>query len=318
MKDNTDTKILVTGSHGLVGSAMVRQLHEYGYWNTLTPTHSELDLLDEVRTHAYLNLVRPDMVICCAAKVGGIGGNSRDNYGFLLENMKINQNTISCSFSANVQNLVFLGSSCIYPKFAHQPIKETELLSGSLEPTNEGYALAKITGIKMCEFLRRQHGVRYYSLMPCNLYGIGDNYNIETGHVLPTLISKFVKAKESGAFSVVLWGDGSPLREFLFADDLAEAVVSTFNIPSNDLPDLMNIGSSDEISIHDLANIVKEIVGYDGDIEWDKGKPNGTPRKVMDCSLFKGLTNWKPSTSLVRGIERCCKDYLNNRNRLRQ
>ena len=261
--------------------------------------------------------MRPDAVICCAAKVGGIGGNSKDNYGFLIENMRISQNTISSAFNANVPELVFLGSSCIYPKFAHQPIQESELLSGPLEPTNEGYALAKISGIKLCEFLRRQHGVRYHSLMPCTLYGIGDNYNVETGHVLPTLIAKFVKAKENSESNVVLWGDGSPLREFLFADDLAEAVVMAFSIPDGSLPDLMNIGSSEEISILELANVVKDIVGYNGDIVWDRSKPNGTPRKVMDSSLFKSLVKWRPATSLPRGIERCVNDFLRNRDVLR-
>jgi GDP-L-fucose synthase len=314
---NSDMKVLVAGASGLVGSAVVRQLHENGYWNTLTPSHSELDLLDADATMEYVREHGPELTICCAAKVGGIGGNSRDNYGFLNQNLLISQNLISSCFGCGVPNFVFLGSSCIYPKFAHQPIKESELLSGPLEPTNEGYALAKITGIKLCEFLRRQHGVRYYSLMPCNLYGIGDNYNIETGHVLPTLIAKFVNAKESGASSVVLWGDGSPLREFLFADDLAAGVVASLDISDSDLPDLMNIGSGEEISILELANVVKDIVGYSGDIVWDRSKPNGTPRKVMDSTLFRSLAKWRPHTSLVNGIRQCVNDYLRNRNSLR-
>ena len=315
---NSDMKVLVAGASGLVGSAVVRQLHENGYWNTLTPSHSELDLMDADAAMEYIRKHGPELTICCAAKVGGIGGNSRDNYGFLNQNLLISQNLISSCFECGVPNFVFLGSSCIYPKFAHQPIKESELLSGPLEPTNEGYALAKITGIKLCEFLRRQHGVRYYSLMPCNLYGIGDNYNIETGHVLPTLIAKFVNAKESAASSVVLWGDGSPLREFLFADDLAAGVVASLDIPDSDLPDLMNIGSGEEISILDLANVVKDIVGYSGDIVWDRSKPNGTPRKVMDSTLFRSLAKWRPHTSLVNGIRQCVNDYLCNRNSLRR
>lgn len=314
---NSDMKVLVAGASGLVGSAVVRQLHENGYWNTLTPSHSELDLLDADATMKYVKEHGPELTICCAAKVGGIGGNSRDNYGFLNQNLLISQNLISSCFGCGVPNFVFLGSSCIYPKFAQQPIKESELLSGPLEPTNEGYALAKITGIKLCEFLRRQHGVRYYSLMPCNLYGIGDNYNIETGHVLPTLIAKFVNAKESDASSVVLWGDGSPLREFLFSDDLAAGVVASLDIPDSDLPDLMNIGSGEEISILELANVVKDIVGYSGDIVWDRSKPNGTPRKVMDSTLFRSLAKWRPHTSLVNGIRQCVNDYLRNRNSLR-
>ena len=232
--------------------------------------------------------------------------------------MKINQNVISAAFANGVENLVFLGSSCIYPKFAKQPIVESELLSGSLEPTNEGYALSKIVGIKLCEFLRRQYGVRYYSLMPCNLYGPGDNYNIETGHVLPTLIRKFSEAAHSSQPYVTLWGNGTPLREFLYSEDLGEAVVKSLDIETEKLPDLMNIGSGVEVTIAELADMVKDATGYMGDIVWDHSKPNGTPRKVMDSNLFKSLVDWQPKTALKEGISLCVNDYLKNKDILRK
>ena len=232
--------------------------------------------------------------------------------------MKINQNVISATFANGVENLVFLGSSCIYPKFAKQPIVESELLSGSLEPTNEGYALSKIVGIKLCEFLRRQYGVRYYSIMPCNLYGPGDNYNPETGHVLPTLIRKFSEAAHSSQPYVTLWGNGAPLREFLYSEDLGEAVVKSLDIETEKLPDLMNIGSGVEVTIAELADMVKDATGYMGDIVWDHSKPNGTPRKVMDSSLFKSLMDWQPKTTLKEGISLCVNDYLKNKDILRK
>ena len=217
-----------------------------------------------------------------------------------------------------MKNLVFLGSSCIYPKFAKQPIVESELLSGSLEPTNEGYALSKIVGIKLCEFLRRQYGVRYYSLMPCNLYGPGDNYNIETGHVLPTLIRKFSEAAHGSQPYVTLWGNGTPLREFLYSEDLGEAVVKSLDIETEKLPDLMNVGSGVEVTIAELADLIKDATGYMGDIVWDHSKPNGTPRKVMDSNLFKSLVDWQPKTALKEGISLCVNDYLKNKDTLRK
>jgi GDP-L-fucose synthase len=232
--------------------------------------------------------------------------------------LKINQNVISAAFANGVKNLVFLGSSCIYPKFAKQPIVESELLSGSLEPTNEGYALSKIVGIKLCEFLRRQYGVRYYSLMPCNLYGPGDNYNVETGHVLPTLIRKFSEAAHSSQPHVTLWGNGTPLREFLYSEDLGEAVVKSLDIETEKLPDLMNVGSGVEVTIAELADMVKDATGYMGDVVWDHSKPNGTPRKVMDSSLFKSLVNWQPKTTIKEGISLCVNDYLKNKDTLRK
>ena len=232
--------------------------------------------------------------------------------------MKINQNVISAAFANGVENLVFLGSSCIYPKFAKQPIVESELLSGSLEPTNEGYALSKIVGIKLCEFLRRQYGVRYYSIMPCNLYGPGDNYNTETGHVLPTLIRKFSEAAHSSQPYVTLWGNGTPLREFLYSEDLGAAVVKSLDIETEKLPDLMNIGSGVEVTIAELADMVKDATGYMGDIVWDHSKLNGTPRKVMDSSLFKSLMDWQPKTTLKEGISLCVNDYLKNKDILRK
>ena len=315
---NLDSKILVTGGSGLVGSAIVRKLKENCYKNILTPTHAQLDFLNKNKLSTFLRSQKPDIVICAAAIVGGIGGNSRDNYGFLKNNLEINLNTISQSLEHGVKKLVFLGSSCIYPKFAKQPIVETELLNGQLEPTNEGYALAKITGIKLCEHIRKQNNVCFYSLMPCNLYGPGDNYNLESGHVLPTLIRKFVEAYENKSSYVVLWGDGSPLREFLYSDDLADAVVKSLQLNESTLPNLMNIGSGVEISIKNLANIIKNEVGYEGEIIWDTTKPNGTPRKIMDSTLFKNLTNWYPKTNLINGISNCINDFILNRGKLRK
>lgn len=315
---NKNDCVMVTGGTGLVGSAIIRKLKTNGYTNILHPSHTEIDLLNKDRVSRYLMFHKPSVVICAAAMVGGIGGNSKNNYGFLKNNLEINLNTITTALDHKVKKLVFLGSSCIYPKFSNQPIVESELLNGALETTNEGYALAKITGIKLCEHIRKQYGSCFYSLMPCNLYGRGDNYNLQTGHVLPTLIRKFIEAYENKSSYVVLWGDGSPLREFLYSDDLAEAVVKSLELDESTIPNLMNIGSGTEISIKNLANIIKNEVGYEGEIIWDNTKPNGTPRKIMDSTLFKNLTNWKPTTNLVDGIRDCISDYILNKNKLRK
>lgn len=292
-------KIYVAGHRGLVGSAIVRALRAHDYTNLCYVTHSECDLLDIKQVEDFFKKNRPNVVVLAAARVGGIGGNSRDNAGFLNENLQIELNVINTAFKYDVQRFLFLGSSCIYPKFAQQPIKEDALLTGALEPTNEGYALAKITGMKYCQFLRYQYDVCYHSVMPCNLYGPNDNYNLEIGHVLPTLIMKFLNAKQEKLSYVTLWGDGTPLREFLHSDDLAEAVVKVLEV--EDPPDIVNIGSGQEISILDLANLIKDIVGYEGELKFDASKPNGTPRKLLDNSRINAM-GWRPEISLRDGI----------------
>lgn len=305
------TKIYVAGHTGLVGTAVVKMLKKAKYDNIITATHADLDLLKKTKVLKFLKLYKPDVVIMCAARVGGIGANSKDNAGFLYDNITMNNNLIMAAKEVGVKKFVFLGSSCIYPKYARQPIEEESLLSDVLEPTNEGYALAKITGIKLCQFITKQNpGYCYYSLMPCNLYGYGDNYHPYNSHVLPAMIRKFVEAKQKGYSYVSLWGDGSPLREFLHADDLGRAVVMSLDIENP--PYLMNVGSGRELSIKELAKLVKACVRYDGNIVWDTTKPNGTPRKVMDSHLFFTLTKWTPKIAMVDGVLNAIKDYKKN------
>lgn len=296
---NRETKIFVAGHRGMVGSAIVRALGKRGFTNLLLKTRQELDLLDGRAVREFYMKEKPDVAIIAAARVGGIGANSRSNALFLYENELIAMNAIMEAKRAGVKRLVFLGSTCIYPRLAPQPIGEKELLSGPLEKTNEGYAIAKISGLKLCEFIRREEGLLYHSLMPTNLYGPGDNYDIEGGHVLPAMIRKFDTARLGGSKSVTLWGSGSPLREFLHVDDLAGAVLFMLNAECP--PDLVNVGSGREVSIKALATLVKEATGCPAEIVWDGTKPDGTPRKLCDTSLIRSL-GWRPSISLEEGI----------------
>ena len=295
-------KIFVAGHRGMVGSACVRALKKAGYENIVTRSHKELDLLDPKAVRDFYESEKPDVAIIAAARVGGIGANSAANSRFLYENEMIAMNTIWSAAEAGVKRLLFLGSTCIYPRMAPQPIPENALLTSELEKTNEGYALAKISGLKLCEFLRREKGLLYHSLMPTNLYGPGDNYDIVHGHVLPTLIRKFETMKEV----VPLWGTGSAIREFLHVDDLASACL--FALSLDNPPDLMNVGSGEEVTIRELAEAVKSATGSTAKIEWDATKPDGTPRKLCDTTLIRSL-GWKPQIDLKHGLEMTVAAY---------
>ena len=294
------SKIYVAGHTGMVGSAIVRELQKQGYSNIITKSHAELDLMNQQDVNDFFVQEKPEYVFLAAAKVGGIMANSSYPADFLYNNMMIEMNVIHASFVNQCKKLLFLGSSCIYPKFADQPIVESSLLTSSLEPTNEGYALAKISGLKYCEYLNRQYNTNYISVMPTNLYGINDNYDLETGHVLPNLIHKFHNAKINNLDHVVCFGDGSPLREFLYVDDLANVCVLLMN-EYNDT-ETINAGSGEEYSIFDLAHLVAYIVGYEGEIVWDTTKPNGTPRKRLDLTKLNKL-RWHPQYSLEEGLK---------------
>ena len=295
-------KIFVAGHRGMVGSACVRALKAAGYENLVLRTHKELDLLDPKAVREFYAAEKPDVAIIAAARVGGIGANSAANSKFLYENEMIAMNTIWSAAEAGVKRLLFLGSTCIYPRMAPQPIPESALLTSELEKTNEGYALAKISGLKLCEFLRRERGLLYHSLMPTNLYGPGDNYDIVHGHVLPTLIRKFETMKDV----VPLWGTGAAIREFLHVDDLASACL--FALSLENPPDLMNVGSGEEVTIKELAEAVKAATGSTAKIEWDATKPDGTPRKLCDTSLIRSL-GWKPEIDLKKGLELTVASY---------
>ncbi len=295
-------KIYVAGHRGMVGSACVRALKAAGFENIIVRTHRELDLLDSRAVQNFYETEKPDVAIIAAARVGGIGANSRANARFLYENEMIALNTVWGAAEAGVKRLLFLGSTCIYPRLAPQPIPESALLTSELEKTNEGYALAKISGLKLCEFLRRERGLLYHSLMPTNLYGPGDNYDIEQGHVLPTLIRKFETMKEV----VPLWGTGSAIREFLHVDDLAAACL--FALSLENPPDVMNVGSGEEVTIRDLAEAVKAVTGSTAKIEWDDTKPDGTPRKLCNTSLIRSL-GWRPQIELHEGLKRTVASY---------
>lgn len=299
-------KIYVAGHRGMVGRAVVRALAAAGYDRLATRTHQELDLLDPAAVRAFYASERPDVAVICAARVGGIGANAAGNATFLYENILIAMNTIQGAFEAGVKRLLFLGSTCIYPRQAPQPIPESALLTSPLEKTNEGYALAKISGLKLCEFLRRDRGVVYHSLMPTNLYGTGDNYDIVGGHVLPTMIRKFETARVNGDATVPLWGTGTPLREFLHVDDLAAACL--FVLEMENPPDLVNVGSGVEITIRELAEKVKAATGCPAEITWDASKPDGTPRKLCDTSLIRSL-GWRPQIDLDAGLARTIAEY---------
>ena len=303
---NASDKIYVAGHRGMVGSAVCRALAKQGYTNVVTRTHKELDLLDPAAVRAFYEAEKPDVAVIAAARVGGIGANSAANALFLYENEMIALNTVWGAYKAGVKRLLFLGSTCIYPRMAPQPIPENALLTGALEKTNEGYALAKISGLKLCEFLRRDCGVIYHSLMPTNLYGTGDNYDVVGGHVLPTMIRKFETARVNGDATVPLWGTGAPLREFLHVDDLAAACLFVLNMENP--PDLVNVGSGREISIRELAELVKRTSGCEAAITWDSSKPDGTPRKLCDTSLIRSL-GWAPVIDLEDGLQRTIAEY---------
>jgi GDP-L-fucose synthase len=302
-------KIYVAGHGGLVGSAIVRKLEADGIHTWIGKTRSELDLLDRKATFEYLAHEKPDAVIVAAAKVGGIGANYNYPVDFLSQNLQLETNLIDGSHAANIERLVFLGSSCVYPKLAPQPIQEEYLLTGKLEVTNEPYAIAKIAGLKLVQAYRKQFGHKWISVMPTNVYGPGDNFDLETSHVLPALIHKFHLAKEAGSRSVTLWGTGSPQREFLYADDLAEAVI--FSLENYDDTSPVNIGVGEDISIKSLAQLIAEVVGYKGDIEWDITKPDGTPRKLLDLSKINAL-GWHATTPLIEGVQASYAWFVEN------
>ena len=304
-----NAKIYVAGHRGMVGSAIVRELERQGYTNIVTRTHSELDLTRQEAVEAFFAAEKPEYVFLAAAKVGGIMGNATAKADFLYDNMILEMNVIHAAWQNGCKKLEFLGSSCIYPRMAPQPMKESCLLTSSLEETNEAYALAKISGLKYCEYLNTQYGTDYISVMPTNLYGPNDNYHPTHSHVLPALIRRFHEAKVSGAESVTCWGDGSPLREFLSVDDLANLCVFLMNHYSGN--ETVNAGTGKELTIKELTELVAKVVGYTGRIEWDTSKPNGTPRKLLDVSKAAKL-GWTYQTELEDGIRLSYEDFLNN------
>ena len=306
------SKIYVAGHRGMVGSAIVRELQRQGYDNIIVRTHKELDLTNQSEVEKFFMKEKPEYVFLAAAKVGGIMANDTFPADFMYENMIMEMNVIHSAWKNGCKKLEFLGSSCIYPRMAPQPMTEDCLLTSSLEKTNEAYALAKISGLKYCEYLNKQYGTDYISVMPTNLYGPNDNYNKETSHVLPALIRRFHEAKLTNQPSVTCWGDGSALREFLYVDDLASLCVFLMNNYSSS--QTINAGTGKEISIKDLATLVAEIIGYKGEILWDKSKPNGTPRKLLDVSKAESL-GWHYKTELKDGIRLAYKDFLENENR---
>jgi GDP-L-fucose synthase len=302
-----DSKIYVAGHRGMVGSALVRTLEAKGYTNILTRTREELDLLDQRAVYDFLQVEKPDYIFIAAAKVGGIHANNTYRADFIFQNLQIESNLIHGAHLVDVQRLMFLGSSCIYPRDCPQPIKEEYLLTGPLEPTNEAYAIAKIAGIKLCEAYNHQYGRQYISVMPTNLYGINDNYDLETSHVLPALIRKAHEAKTRGDKTLTVWGTGTPRREFLFADDLADACA--FLMEKNYSGPLLNIGSGQDITIRDLAETICFVVGFKGEILFDPQKPDGTPRKLLDVNNI-AEQGWKFSSSLALGIKESYVDFL--------
>jgi GDP-L-fucose synthase len=304
---NADSRVYVAGHRGLVGSAIWRELQRLGYRNLIGKAHKELDLLDAEAVRRFYTDARPEYVVLAAAKVGGIFANNQYPADFIYQNLQIQNNLIEAARQAGAEKLLFLGSSCIYPKLAPQPLKEEYLLTGPLEPTNEWYAIAKITGIKLCQAYRRQFRCNFISAMPTNMYGPNDNYDLQNSHVLPALIRKFHEAKVAKAPRVVCWGTGKPLREFLYADDLARACVFLLQHYSEE--QFINVGYGSDISIKDLAEMIKGIVGFSGDVEWDTSKPDGTPRKLMDSSRLFAL-GWRPRVDLQIGIRLAYEDFL--------
>ena len=312
---NKKTKIYIAGHKGMVGSAVWRILESKGYLNLIGRSSNELDLRNQLAVQEFYATEKPEVVIDAAAKVGGILANNDFPYQFLMENMQIQNNLIDCALNFGVMKFIFLGSSCIYPKFASQPLKEEFLLTDSLEPTNEWYAIAKITGVKACESIRKQFGKDYVSLMPTNLYGYHDNFDLQSSHVLPAMIRKFHEAKENNHSPVTLWGTGKPMREFLFVDDLAHAVVYTLKNRLNE--HLYNVGTGKDITILELAKTIKKITGHQGDIIWDSSKPDGTPRKLMDISKMEAI-GWKYETELEEGIKKTYAWFLENLENFKQ
>lgn len=310
----TTAKIYVAGHRGLVGSAIVRALQAQGYENLLMRTSSELNLTRQSDVENFFSEEKPDYVILAAAKVGGILANDSYPADFIYDNLMMEANTINASFKTGVKKLLALGSTCIYPKFAPQPMKEEHLLTGELEPTNEWYAIAKIAGIKMCQAYQRQHGCNYISAMPTNLYGPGDNFDLEKSHVMPAMIRKFHEAKLRGDKEVLLWGTGTPLREFLHVDDMANACL--FLMQNYSEPEIVNIGTGKDITIADLAGIIRDVVGFQGEIVYDSSKPDGTPRKLVDTGRINAL-GWQPEIGLHQGIEATYKWFLDNIDELR-
>ncbi len=320
---NKTDAIYVAGHRGMVGSAIVRNLESQGYTNVITLTHSELDLCNQAAVRAFFASEQVDYVVLAAAKVGGIHANNEFPAEFIYQNIMMECNVINEAYSSGVNKLLFLGSSCIYPRLADQPMKEDALLTGTLEPTNEPYAIAKIAGIKLCESYNRQYGIDYRSVMPTNLYGINDNFHPENSHVVPALLRRFHEARSNKSPKVVIWGSGTPMREFLFVDDMAEASIHVMSLDNekytacvSPMLSHINVGTGKEISIRDLAMLVAEVVGYEGDIEFDSTKPDGTPRKLMDVSRLKEL-GWEAKTDLRPGLEKTYQWFLSNSGAIR-
>ncbi len=302
-------KIFVAGHRGMVGSALIRGLETAGFSKLLKRDRSELDLGDSEAVTKFFRNEKPEVVIFAAAKVGGIKANNEQPVEFLLENLRLQNNVIAAAHESGVRKLLFLGSSCIYPKLAPQPIPESALLSGPLEPTNEAYAIAKIAGVKLCQAFSREYGANFISAMPTNLYGPNDNFDLETSHVLAALLRKAYEAKKSSARELVVWGTGKPRREFLHVDDCASACL--FLLEKYDSPEIINVGCGEDISIHELAELICEVVGFDGELSWDKTKPDGTPRKLLDLSKLRGL-GWTPTIPLRDGIAKTYEWFLKN------
>jgi GDP-L-fucose synthase len=307
---NKESKIYVAGHKGMVGSAIVRKLQELGYKNIITADKTRLNLLNQMHVQSFFSQEKPEYVFLAAAKVGGIKANNEMKGDFIYQNLMIQTNVINYSKEFGVKKLLFLGSSCIYPKMAPQPIKEEYLLTGPLESTNDAYAIAKISGIKMCQSFNQQYGTNFISVMPTNLYGQNDNYDLNNSHVLPALIRKFHQAKEGGLESVEIWGTGTPMREFLYVDDLADACVFLMNNYNDS--EIVNIGTGEDITIKGLAHLISDIVHYQGKIIFNTDMPDGTPRKLLDVSKLKSL-GWRYQTSLTEGIKKTYADYVKNK-----
>lgn len=320
---NKQEKIYVAGHRGMVGSSIVRHLQNQGFANIVTRTHAELDLTDQSQVRRFFAEEKPDQVYLAAAKVGGIHANNKFPAEFIYQNLMMEANIIHEAFSTGIRKLLFLGSSCIYPKMATQPISEDALLMGALEPTNEPYAIAKIAGIKLCESYNRQYGVDYRSVMPTNLYGPGDNYHSENSHVIPALIRRFHEAKTSNAETVVIWGTGTPRREFLFVDDLATASVHVMNVEKSiydsytqPMQSHINVGYGEDVTIEELAHTIAKVIGFNGQIAFDRTKPDGTPRKWMNSTRISNL-GWQPVVALEDGLKIAYQDFVINQNLLR-